>query len=137
MDVEFNITDFNSTNIIINNLTECNVGTNTTKWDRVGSCDTFTTHESKDTQIEDLEEMLTDLISGAKTLSDLPDDLLKFSDEITRLPRKPKKPADWECCGSGCCPCIWDSYDRDLEIHERSVQACAEKMASGRIEPQM
>lgn len=26
------------------------------------------------------------------------------------LPRPPEKPQDYECCGRGCCPCIFDYY---------------------------
>jgi hypothetical protein len=102
------------------------------KINRVSSYDTISTYESKPTNdLDDLELLIEDLISGHKTLSDLPDYILKHSDEITRLPKRPRKPEDWECCGSGCCPCVWDIYDRDLEIHERSVQEVCEKVREG------
>jgi len=26
------------------------------------------------------------------------------------IPRPPNKPADYECCGRHCCPCIFDYY---------------------------
>jgi hypothetical protein len=98
-----------------------------TTLDRVGSYDTISTEGSKSHNLEDLELLLEDLISGTKTLNDLPEGILQYSDEIAKIPQKPRKPEDWECCGTGCCPCIWDIYARDLEIHERSVQALCEK----------
>ncbi|MEH6627998.1 MAG: oxidoreductase-like domain-containing protein [Motiliproteus sp.] len=27
---------------------------------------------------------------------------------------KPERPEDWECCGGGCSPCIWDNYYESL-----------------------
>jgi hypothetical protein len=99
----------------------------TNKFDRVNSFDTVSTHESK-CDYDDLENLIEDLLNGKKSLSELPENVLKYSDEINRLPTRPRKPENWECCGSGCCPCVWDIYDRDLEIHERSVQALCEKV---------
>ena len=26
------------------------------------------------------------------------------------IPQPPNKPADYECCNRGCCPCIFDYY---------------------------
>lgn len=28
---------------------------------------------------------------------------------------KPTPPEDWECCHSGCEPCVWDRYDEALD----------------------
>jgi hypothetical protein len=27
---------------------------------------------------------------------------------------KPTPPADYECCESGCDPCVWDTYNEEL-----------------------
>ncbi|MGI9273584.1 MAG: oxidoreductase-like domain-containing protein [Endozoicomonas sp.] len=27
---------------------------------------------------------------------------------------KPERPADDECCGGGCSPCVWDRYNDQL-----------------------
>lgn len=29
---------------------------------------------------------------------------------MTALIDKPERPNGDECCGGGCCPCIWDTY---------------------------
>ncbi|WP_293452177.1 oxidoreductase-like domain-containing protein [Phenylobacterium sp.] len=38
-------------------------------------------------------------------------------------PRPPDKPEAWECCGRGCCPCIFDYYEDALERWEARVRA--------------
>ncbi|KAJ2731623.1 NADH-cytochrome b5 reductase-like [Coemansia sp. BCRC 34962] len=42
---------------------------------------------------------------------------------ILRLPPAPQKPADDDCCKSGCTPCILDSYRDRLHAYEEDVQA--------------
>jgi len=32
---------------------------------------------------------------------------------------KPEKPLDSDCCGNGCTPCVFDTYDKELVIWER------------------
>ncbi|CAN7554701.1 hypothetical protein LJR219_003970 [Phenylobacterium sp. LjRoot219] len=29
-------------------------------------------------------------------------------------PPPPTRPAEWECCHRGCCPCIFDYYEKAL-----------------------
>lgn len=29
---------------------------------------------------------------------------------MTILLEKPDTPADDDCCGGGCCPCVWDIF---------------------------
>lgn len=29
---------------------------------------------------------------------------------MSQLIEKPERPKGHECCGGGCCPCIWDHY---------------------------
>jgi hypothetical protein len=74
-----------------------------------------------DYSIEDFEEMIEELINGSKTLKDLPAYFGNYISKIDKLPHIPNKPESWECCGSGCSPCIMDTYYRDLEIHQRAV----------------
>ncbi len=28
--------------------------------------------------------------------------------------KKPERPEDDDCCGGGCSPCVWDTYNRLL-----------------------
>ncbi|HTK34140.1 MAG TPA: oxidoreductase-like domain-containing protein [Caulobacteraceae bacterium] len=37
-------------------------------------------------------------------------------------PRPPDKPDPLECCGRGCCPCIFDYYEDALARWEASVR---------------
>ena len=43
----------------------------------------------------------------------------KKSSEIAisnEMPPEPEEPLPSDCCGSGCSPCVFDIYERDLEI---------------------
>ncbi|QLQ30430.1 MAG: hypothetical protein HZT40_01025 [Candidatus Thiothrix singaporensis] len=44
---------------------------------------------------------------------------------------KPEPPADNECCDSGCDPCVWDIYRKELEkwnrIQQRKQQEKSDK----------
>jgi hypothetical protein len=37
-------------------------------------------------------------------------------------PRPPREPDPWECCQSGCDPCIYDRYRQELEAYERALR---------------
>jgi hypothetical protein len=42
---------------------------------------------------------------------------------------KPTPPEDWECCGGGCTPCVWDNYYDKLvawEANQKETQDPAE-----------
>ncbi|MDO6565112.1 oxidoreductase-like domain-containing protein [Amphritea sp. 1_MG-2023] len=45
---------------------------------------------------------------------------------------KPTPPADYECCESGCSPCVWDIYYEDLNAWnaEQAVNNEAEQDAN-------
>jgi hypothetical protein len=89
---------------------------------------TLSTVESFDEMsLENLEELIDDLISGKKNLKELPS-LTKYEDEIQCLPKVPREPGEFECCGTGCQPCIWDKYNRDLERHQRAKEDLCEKI---------
>ena len=34
----------------------------------------------------------------------------------TELPPEPEKPLQTDCCGSGCSPCVFDLYEKDMEL---------------------
>ena len=36
-------------------------------------------------------------------------------------PRPPDKPLPEECCGRGCCPCIFDYYEDAMERWRKAV----------------
>ncbi|CAN7361818.1 hypothetical protein LJR225_002193 [Phenylobacterium sp. LjRoot225] len=39
-----------------------------------------------------------------------------------RLPPPPARPDDRECCGRGCCPCIFDYYEKALQRWRDKIQ---------------
>ena len=41
---------------------------------------------------------------------------------------KPTPPEDYECCESGCSPCVWDTYYDDVQ--EWQTEQKAEKQAA-------
>jgi hypothetical protein len=38
-------------------------------------------------------------------------------------PKPPSRPAPYECCNRGCCPCIFDYYEDALERWRAAVSA--------------
>jgi hypothetical protein len=48
---------------------------------------------------------------------------------------KPEPPEDWECCESGCNPCVWDFYHEKVRLWKESLndaegQICASSSAN-------
>ncbi len=37
-------------------------------------------------------------------------------------PEKPPEPEPWECCGSGCDPCVYDRYWEALTNYEEALR---------------
>lgn len=37
-------------------------------------------------------------------------------------PQPPREPESWECCQSGCDPCVFDRYWEALEPYERALE---------------
>lgn len=35
---------------------------------------------------------------------------------MTTLIEKPTRPDDDDCCGGGCSPCVWDTYNQQLSL---------------------
>ena len=96
-------------------------------FERIASCNTINSTSNKEIP-DNLEYLIEELINGKISLIDVPDDIKCVSTEILKIPKAPRKPENWECCGSGCCPCVWDIYDRDMEIHERAVNEIFDKI---------
>ena len=42
-------------------------------------------------------------------------------DHLTNLLTKPVKPQESECCGLGCKPCVFDIYEKELNIWENCI----------------
>jgi len=40
-----------------------------------------------------------------------------------RKPEPPREPEPWECCQSGCDPCVYDRYWAELDRYERALAA--------------
>lgn len=38
------------------------------------------------------------------------------------LPTPPRKPEPYECCGTGCIPCVMDIYEEELWEYERALK---------------
>ena len=45
-----------------------------------------------------------------------------------REPQPPRQPEQWECCRSGCEPCIYDVYWEALERYERALEAWSARL---------
>lgn len=51
-------------------------------------------------------------------------------------PVPPVEPEPWQCCGSGCEPCVYDRYWQDLERYEEALERWRQAEAqSGRDRP--
>jgi Oxidoreductase-like protein, N-terminal len=38
-------------------------------------------------------------------------------------PNPPRKPEPYECCGTGCIPCVMDIYEEELWQYEKDLKA--------------
>lgn len=45
-----------------------------------------------------------------------------MSPDYDPKPEKPPEPEPWECCGSGCDPCIYDRYWEALTNYEEALR---------------
>ena len=89
----------------------------------------FSSEESREEySLKELELLIENLLDDKITLQDLPNNLKSYESEMQNIPKKPRMPEDVECCGSGCSPCVWDTYDRDSEVHQRAVDEVCEKI---------
>jgi len=46
-------------------------------------------------------------------------------------PEKPPAPEPWECCQSGCEPCVYDRYWEALTNYEAALQAWESRQPGG------
>ena len=44
-----------------------------------------------------------------------------------KLPRKPERPLDSDCCGQGCVPCVFDLYEEEVKIWEEECREVTER----------
>ena len=54
--------------------------------------------------------------------------LIVGDDDFDPMPEAPEAPTDDMCCGSGCDPCIWDTYNAAVQDYRRKR---SERLASG------
>jgi hypothetical protein len=64
---------------------------------------------------DDLNHFLDRFQNGEIELPEFPNNLKKFIGLIKRIPSVPKEPDSDECCGDGCKPCVYDSYEEKIE----------------------
>jgi hypothetical protein len=43
-------------------------------------------------------------------------------EEADTEPQKPREPEPWECCQSGCDPCVYDRYWEALDRYEQALR---------------
>jgi hypothetical protein len=41
---------------------------------------------------------------------------------------KPTEPEEYECCGKGCNPCVWDRYDTKVKDFENTIEFLYNKL---------
>ncbi|SPK76409.1 conserved protein of unknown function (plasmid) [Cupriavidus taiwanensis] len=49
-------------------------------------------------------------------------------------PEPPERPADGECCGSGCDPCIFDYYYQEMDRYREALRAWEARRAARHAE---
>ncbi|MEW5008766.1 MAG: oxidoreductase-like domain-containing protein [Cycloclasticus sp.] len=51
---------------------------------------------------------------------------------------KPSKPDNDDCCGGGCCPCVWDTYFNQLDLwQEQKVKAAEDDSIASENETEL
>jgi len=51
-------------------------------------------------------------------------------------PEMPAAPEPWECCQSGCEPCVYDRYWEALTNYEAALRTWEARQAPARDDPQ-
>jgi hypothetical protein len=75
-----------------------------------------------------VEEMINELIKkDFRDIQKLPKEFHQFSEILITL-EKPTEPDDYECCGKGCNPCCWDTYDTKCRKYEETIKNLHEKV---------
>jgi len=64
---------------------------------------------------EEIQSIIDKLINQEhRNIQSLPFEFHKFSEDLIYL-EKPVEPEQYECCGNGCRPCVWDKYDSKVQ----------------------
>jgi hypothetical protein len=56
-----------------------------------------------------------------RVIQNLPEEYHKFEEYLLNI-ENPEEPHDYACCGKGCSPCVWDTYDKQLQDFEEIVK---------------
>jgi hypothetical protein len=78
--------------------------------------------------MDDIINIIDDFHKMKIAFDQLPLEFQKLEDKIIKLPAKPKEPQDYECCGSGCRPCVWDVYEKKKEIYDEGINEIYNKL---------
>lgn len=70
-------------------------------------------------QIEEIVKNFMD--EEHRCVQNLPAEFQKFSNNMIYL-EKPVEPEAYECCGKGCCPCVWDKYDNKVNEYRNLIE---------------
>ena len=77
--------------------------------------------------LSELESLVSKMVDEELELSKVADLTSEQVRVIASLPKKPQEPGEYDCCGSGCEPCVWDIYERDCELQQKKIKkACKE-----------
>lgn len=70
---------------------------------------------------KEIKALIEKLNAGDLLFDQLPNIFIKNKDKF-KIPIKPIEPEDEECCGSGCTPCVFDTYTDKLEKYEDEIE---------------
>jgi hypothetical protein len=77
---------------------------------------------------QEIQTIVEKLISQEhRNIHSLPAEFHKFSEDLIFL-EKPVEPEQYECCGNGCCPCIWDKYDNKVGKFKNVIDMLYDKI---------
>jgi hypothetical protein len=51
-------------------------------------------------------------------------------DPADPVPLEPARPEDYECCGNGCEPCVFDLHAQAVELWRADMKAWRERQAA-------
>jgi hypothetical protein len=77
---------------------------------------------------EQIQEFVKNLMDDEhRNIQNLPTEFHKYYDNLIFL-EKPVEPESYECCGKGCCPCIWDKYDNKVKEYQNLIDMLYEEI---------
>ncbi len=110
-----------------NRMYKFKIGMNKLKCEELLKMSKFNYMEMKTKDKFSLEEVrliINNVVSKTfRDISKLPKEFnkLSVSEKLVCL-EKPTEPEEYECCGKGCNPCVWDKYDTKLKEFEEAIQ---------------